>query len=488
MEIRRGVYVDGAWQRSTGQHVFPVVNPFTEELFGEATIGTAEDVDAAVQSAHRALAGPWTETTVEDRISMVKSIKELIISRADELATLITSSMGAPFEGYRGLGNSAELIDMYIDMIRQVRWEYLRMDYSGDTLIVRRPLGVVAAIVPWNVPIRSEIKKVIPAILAGCSVVLKPAPETPFSAAVFAEICSEAGVPPGVVNVVLGDGTTGEHLVRHPLVRKVAFTGSSATGAAIWSAVAERFVRLQLELGGKSAAIVLDDVELEQITPWLAMGIFPFTGQQCTATSRILAPRSRYDEVIDAMVDAARSYVLGDPFDPATTMGPLVAERQRTRVLGYIDVGRSEGAKVAVGGGRPGDQPRGWFVEPTVFAGVDNAMRIAREEIFGPVAVVIPYEDDADAVRIANDSEYGLGGAVFSTDHERALAVARQVDSGYISVNRYGIPSTAPFGGVKRSGIGREHGIEGYDSFLEYVPHPLVHEFAEELAKTIPFG
>lgn len=489
MEIRKGVYIDGAWRPSTGQGTFTVVNPYTEQPYGEATVGTADDVDAAVRSAHRALTeGEWRETSLEDRIAVVKGIKELVTARADELAAMVSSSMGAPFEGYRGLGNSAELMDMYVDMVRQVRWEYLRMDYSGDSLIVRRPVGVVAAIVPWNVPVRSEVKKVIPAILAGCTVVLKPAPETPFSAAAFAEICAEAGLPPGVVNLVPGDGTTGDHLVRHPLVRKVAFTGSSATGSAIWSATADRFVRLQLELGGKSAAIVLDDADLGTITPWLAMGIFPFTGQQCTATSRILAPRSRYDEVVDAMTGAARSYVLGDPFDASTTMGPLVAERQRARVLGYVDLGRSEGARVAAGGGRPGDQPRGWFVEPTVLAGVDNAMRVAREEIFGPVVVVIPYDDEADAVRIANDSEYGLGGAVYSADDARALAVARQVDSGYVSVNRYGIPSTAPFGGVKRSGIGREHGVEGYDSFLEYVPHPLTHEHAEKLAKTVPLG
>ena len=334
-------------------------------------------------------------------------------------------------------------------------------------------------------PVGSEIKKLIPAILAGCTIVLKPAPETPFGAAILAEICSEAGAPPGVVNVVLGDGSTGDHLVRHPLVRKVAFTGSSATGSRIWAAVADKFARLQLELGGKSAAIVLDDADLEQATPFLAMGIFPFTGQQCTATSRILAPRSRYDEVVEAMVAAAGSFVLGDPFDPATTMGPLVAERQRTRVLDYIELGKSEGARVATGGGRPSDQPRGWFVSPTVLTQVANTMRVAREEIFGPVVCVIPYDSEAEAIAIANDSAYGLGGAVYSRDSERALCVARQVESGYISVNRYGIGPTAPFGGVKASGIGREGGLEGYESFLEYISHPLTHDFAVQLSEKV---
>jgi acyl-CoA reductase-like NAD-dependent aldehyde dehydrogenase len=271
-------------------------------------------------------------------------------------------------------------------------------------------------------------------------------------------------------------------------VRKVAFTGSSATGSRIWSAVAPKFTRLQLELGGKSAAIVLDDVDLDRAIPALSAGIFPFSGQQCTATSRILAPRARYEEVVAAMAEAAQRWVLGDPMDKATTMGPLVAARQRDRVLGYLEAGRAAGARVAVGGGVPADQPRGFFVEPTVFADVDNSMRIAREEIFGPVAVVIPYDGENDAVAIANDSDFGLGGAVYSSDPARALAVARRVDSGYISVNRYGIPPTAPFGGVKASGIGREGGVEGYDSFLEYISHPLEHDFALRLAEEIPAG
>lgn len=489
MEIRQGVYVGGEWRQSSGDEMFTVINPYTEEPFGRATIGTAEDVDLAVQAAHRALhEGPWRTTSLEDRIAMVQRIRALVVERADELARLTSSSMGTPYEAYRTLANSAEIIDMTIDMVKKVQWEYLRMDETGDSLIVRRPVGVVAGIVPWNVPVRSEIKKVIPSLLAGCTIVLKSSPEVPFGAAVFAEICSEAGVPDGVVNLVLGDGTTGDHLVRHPLVRKVAFTGSSATGAKIWSAVAENFTRLQLELGGKSAAILLDDADLKRAIPQLSAGIFYMSGQQCTATSRVLAPRSRYDEVVDALSEAAQKFVLGDPFDSATTLGPLVAERQRNRVLGYVEIGLSEGATVVTGGKRPENRPTGWFVEPTVFADVDNSMRIAQEEIFGPVVVVIPYDDESGATAIANDSPYGLGGAVYSSDPHRALRVAREVDSGYISVNRYGIPLSAPFGGVRRSGIGREHGVEGYDSFLEYVPHPLPHKFAEELAKTMPLG
>jgi betaine-aldehyde dehydrogenase len=289
--------------------------------------------------------------------------------------------------------------------------------------------------------------------------------------------------------LVLGDGTTGEYLVKHPLVRKVAFTGSTATGSKIWSAVANRFTRLQLELGGKSAAIVLPDADLDSAAPWLAKGVFAFSGQACVATSRILAPKAIYSDVVDAVVAHSRDYILGDPFDTATTMGPLVSARQRDKALSYVDVGVSDGASVATGGSTSHKHRRGWFVEPTILTNVDNNSRVAQEEIFGPVGVVIPYEDEDDAIRLANASDYGLGGSVYSADPDHALAVARRVDSGYISVNSYGVPPvTVPFGGVKGSGIGREHGPEGYDAFLEYVPHPLTHEHAVELAKRIPRG
>jgi aldehyde dehydrogenase (NAD+) len=489
MLIRDGVYVDGRWLPSTGDAAATVINPYTEEPMGRATVATAEDVDLAVRSAQRAFdEGPWRRMSLDERIEVMERFRDLLAARSDELGTLNSSSNGTPFSTARLLGSSVELIDMYIAQARRLTFEYLRRDATGDSLIVRRPIGVVAAIVPWNVPVRSEIKKIIPALLTGCSIVLKPAPETPFGAAAMAEMFTEAGLPDGALNLVLGDGSTGDHLVRHPLVRKVAFTGSTATGSRIWSAVSDRFARLQLELGGKSAGIVLDDADLNDARPWLSGGIYALAGQSCTATSRVLAPRSRYDEVVEMMAEEARAQVMGDPFDAATTLGPLVAERQRTRVLGYIETGQREGAKVVTGGERPSGQPRGWFVEATVFAGVDPDMHIAQEEIFGPVVVVIPYDDDADAVRIANNSSYGLAGAVFSRDPHRALAVARQVDSGSIAINRFGLPSSAPFGGVKNSGIGREHGTEGYDAFLEYIAHPLTPDFADELEKVTPLG
>lgn len=488
MKVRKGFYVDGAWRPSSGEAMCTVVNPYTEEPFGAATIATAQDVDAAVRAANRALGGEWGHTSLDDRIAMVRLIRQQLVAHAPELAADATSAMGMLYHSYLGLGNAAGLIDAFIADALAVRWQYLRMDAGGDTLIERRPVGVVAGIVPWNVPIRSEIKKLVPALLAGCTVVLKPAPETPFGAAALAEMCDAAGIPPGVVNVLPGDDCTGEHLVRHPLVRKVAFTGSSAAGSRIWAAVADRFTRLQLELGGKSAAVILDDADLSQAAPWLSAGVFDFAGQQCTATSRVLAPRARYDEVVAALAAGAAAYVLGDPFEPDTTMGPLVARRQRDRVLRYIEIGKAEGAVVAAGGGAPHDQTRGWFVGPTVFAGADNTMRIAREEIFGPVVTVVPYDTEDEAVAAANDSDYGLGGAVYSADPDRALALARRIDSGYVSVNRYGIGPRAPFGGVKRSGIGRESGSEGYDSFLEYVSHPIDHDHAERLSGQIPPG
>lgn len=487
MEERLGIYVDGNWQPASGDATFTVVNPTTEEPYGRATVGTATDVDVAVRSADAALrSGAWSSVTLDERIQLVRGIARRLGERTEELARMMSTSMGKPYATTKSLGSSLALIDMYIKMALEVHWEYLRMDETGDTLIVRGPVGVVAAIVPWNTPVRSEVKKVIPALLAGCTVVLKPAPETPFGAAVLAELCTEAGVPPGVVNLVPGDGSTGDLLVRHSDVRKVAFTGSSATGARIATAVAPNFTRLQLELGGKSAAVVLADADVSKIAPALNAGIFHGSGQQCTATSRVLVPRSRVGEVTDALVAAAESQVVGDPLDPATTMGPLVAERQRRRVLGYIDLAQAEGAKVVTGGGRPADRPRGWFVEPTVLTEVTNDMRVAREEIFGPVVSVIVYDDEEEAVALANDSEYGLGGAVYSADPHHALAVARRIDSGYVAVNRYGIALSAPFGGVKRSGIGREHGVEGYDSFLEYRSYPLSHELAAELGQTVP--
>lgn len=487
MRSQLGSFVDGVWLGPVGDQIAKAGNPYTEEPFGVASICSAAEVDVAVRSADRALRnGEWPRTPLDERIAIARRVKAGLAARTEEIATLTTSSMGMLYRRALTLGRADELIDMYVDMAHRLSWSYARSSGDAGALISRRPVGVVAAIVPWNSPIRSAVKKVIPAIIAGCTVVLKPALETPFEAGVLGEVCRDAGLPPGVLNVVPGDATTGMALVSHRLVRAIVFTGSSAAGSKIWELAAPEFKRLQLELGGKSAAIVLDDVDMGETISHLARGIFTNAGQQCVATSRILAPKARYDEVVAGMVDAAQSLRTGDPFDPSTTLGPLVSERQRTRVLAYIEAGGSEGASIATGGRAPKNETHGWFVEPTVFANVDNAMQIAQEEIFGPVACVIPYDSVAEAVTIANGSDYGLAGAVYSADPMRALRVAQTIEAGVVAINGQALPASAPFGGLKRSGIGREHGIEGYDSFLEYVSYPMPRAMAEELSACPP--
>ncbi|MGW0176757.1 aldehyde dehydrogenase family protein [Rhodococcus sp. NPDC003322] len=480
MQERLGIFVDGQWQDSSGSDTVTIVNPTTEEPYGIVRVGTAADIDRAVVSADRALGSTaWRDATLDDRCKIVARIAELLEQKAPELARIQTETTGVLHRNALRLGESVALIEMFLESARRVNFRYLRRDAYGDALVTRRPVGVVAAIVPWNAPIRSEVKKVIPALLAGCTVVVKPSPEVSFGTALFAEICAEAGVPPGVVNVVLGDGSTGDALVRHPLVRKVAFTGSTPTGAKIAAATSGSFTRLQLELGGKSAAILLDDFDLDAVLPWLVRGSWANSGQVCVALTRILVPRSRAGEVVDALAAAARNQVVGDPFDENTTLGPLVTSQHRDKVLGLIEAGLQEGANL-VTGGRSSDLP-GWFVEPTVFADATNDMRIAREEIFGPVATIIAYDSVDEAVAIANDSPYGLHGAVFGADETRALEIAQRVESGSLGINRALLPHSAPFGGVKQSGVGREHGPEGYDSFLEYVSYNISSTLADQL-------
>ena len=486
MRQRLGSFIDGDWHPSSGSQTHTVVNPTTEQPYGRTSIGTDLDVDRAVTSADRALRGaPWRTTTLEERCAIVERVAALLEARTEELAAIQAESMGGLYRTALSLGGSLQLIEMYLESVRQVRFEYLRNDRYGNTLITRQPVGVVAGIVPWNAPVRSEVKKVVPALLAGCTVVLKPAPETPFGAAIFAEICTEAGVPPGVVNMVPGGPSTGEALVRHPLVRKIAFTGSTATGARIASLASDSFKRLQLELGGKSAAILLDDVDIEVALPWLVRGNWGNSGQVCTAITRVLAPRQRYADVLDALAGAADQQVVGDPLEEKTTLGPLVTQRQRDKVLGFIESGVNDGAQLVSGGGRT-DRERGWFVQPTVFAGVNNKMRIARDEIFGPVTSVIPYDTEDDAIEIANDSGYGVHGAVFARDEAHALQVARRVDTGSMAINGFYLAASAPFGGLKQSGVGREHGPEGFDSFLEYISYNIPKSLADALAAEQP--
>jgi acyl-CoA reductase-like NAD-dependent aldehyde dehydrogenase len=348
---------------------------------------------------------------------------------------------------------------------RDFTYEDLR---PSNTLVRREPLGVVGVIAPWNGPQTLVAWKLAPALAAGCTAVIKPAPETTLDAFLLMDAIAEAGFPPGVVNLITGGRETGAALVEHPGVNKIAFTGSTAAGRAIAAACGAALKPVTLELGGKSAAVLLDDADVDLFASLVPEISAKNSGQVCYSCTRILAPRSRYDEVVEAIVEKMRLGAVGDPMSEATVYGPLVASRQRDRVEGYIAAGRAQGARVALGGGRPADLERGWFVEPTVFDHVSNDMKIAREEIFGPVLSVIPYDGEDEAVAIANDSEYGLGGSVFSADPTRGLAVARRIETGTVGVNGYGIKLDAPFGGVKSSGLGRELGPEGFAAYVQY--------------------
>ncbi|MFL6053072.1 MAG: aldehyde dehydrogenase [Actinoallomurus sp.] len=464
------LYIGGEWVEPAGSGTIDVVSPHTEEVIGRVPEATPADMDRAVAAAREAFDhGPWPRMAPAERAAVVARLTELYAERLGDLSELITAEMGSPiaFSRLGQTGQAHAVYGYFAELGKGFPWEEERAGLMGPVTVRREPVGVVAAIVPWNVPQFLIALKLAPALIAGCTIVIKPAPETPLDGYVLAELLNEAGVPKGVVGIVAAGRETGEHLVRHPGVDKVAFTGSTAAGRRIGAICGEQLKRCTLELGGKSAAIILDDADLAATMGWLKMASLMNNGQACVAQTRILASRNRYDEVVDALAETVRGMKVGDPADPATEIGPLVAKRQQKRVEGYIRIGQEEGAKVALGGsGRPYD--RGWYVTPTVFAGVTNDMRIAREEIFGPVLSVIPYEDEADAVRIADDSEYGLAGTVWTADNDRGLEIARQVRTGTYGVNMYMIESSLPFGGYKSSGVGRELGPEGLAAYLEY--------------------
>lgn len=468
------IYVGGQWRPARGSDEYQVVGPYTEKHVTTVRSSSAQDVDDAVRAAWTAIhTGPWSQTSFAERCAVVTRIKEGLVARQADLIDRAVATLGQPLSRARQVSSIGSRIERDIEMVDAMSLEFQREDASGVALVSRRPVGVVAAICPFNAPTLMEIKKTIPALLTGCSVVLKSDSQTPYAARILAEVADEAGLPPGVLNVIFGGGATGEALVDHPLVNMVTFTGSAPTGSAIGAACGRSFKRMVLELGGKSAAIILDDADLDAALTACDLGNFRNAGQACIGLTRVLAPQGKYAEVVDGLVQRARAYVLGDPLDESTTMGPVVTERHRDRVLGMIDQARSEGARFATGGKRPTDQPHGWFVEPTVVTGLDNSATIAQEEVFGPVVTVIPYRDEDEAVAIANDSKYGLHGAVFAADDDRALGLARRVESGTLGVNCYGLVDSSPFGGIKQSGIGREYGTEGIDAFLEYTTYTL---------------
>ena len=478
---RDALFIGGEWKAPASGQLLQVVSPHSEEVVATVPEGTTADIDAAVAAARLAFdEGPWPRMSPAERISVVEAFSGLYAARLGEMADLITTEMGAP-TSFSNLAQSPApwmQIEAFLAVAREFPWEQARPGALGADVIVRRePVGVVAAIPPWNVPQFTIMSKLVPALLSGCTIVIKPAPETPLDPYLLAEILQEAGVPPGVVNIVAAGRDVGAHLVAHPGVDKVAFTGSTAAGRAIASVCGEQLKRVSLELGGKSAAIVLDDADLTSTMEGLKFVALMNSGQACVAQTRILASRGNYDAVVDALATAVSAMKVGDPSDPETEIGPMVAQRQQERVEKYIALGQEEGARVVIGGnGMPDGLDRGWYVRPTIFADVDNRMRIAQEEIFGPVLSVIPFDDVDDAVRIANDSEYGLAGTVWTGDVEAGLDVARRVRTGTYGVNTYTMDFAAPFGGYKNSGVGREFGPEGLAHYTEvksiYTPLP----------------
>ena len=459
------IFIDGEF-RAAGDSE-PVLEAATGELLGAGASATEADVDAAVAAARAALPH-WRAASPDHRAAVLAAFAAALHQRAPQTNELVTRENGMPMSLSRNANGlfPAALLGYYAKLITATPIEEVRPSITGHTIVRREPVGVVAAIVPWNYPQALAAFKLAPALAAGCTVVLKAAPETALDALVFAEAAREAGLPPGVLNVVPGGITTGARLVSHPGVDKVSFTGSTAAGRIIGEVCGRLLRPVTLELGGKSAAIILDDADLDATMKGLRSVSFINNGQTCFLGSRILAPRSRYGEVVEALAALAEGLTVGDPLDTATDIGPVVSSRQRDRVLGYIEAGKSSGAKLVAGGGVPKDQPRGWFVAPTVFADVDNSDRIAQEEIFGPVLAVIPYDGDAEAVALANDSEFGLAGTVWSADEDRATEVAREISTGTVGINDYQLDMNAPFGGVKASGIGRELGPEGLDEFF----------------------
>ena len=471
MIVKDKLFIGGDWVSPAGTGTIDVISPSTEQVIARVPEGTERDIDRAVAAAREAFdRGPWPQMSAAERAEIMSALSATIQARHEEFARTITEQNGSPISwSVMGQVFSATMaLDFYTGLAREFRFEDERAGLMGPALVRREPVGVVGAIVPWNVPLFVTMLKLGPAMAAGCTVVLKPAPETPLDAYLLAECLEQVNLPKGVINIVTAGREVGEHLVTHPDIDKIAFTGSTAAGRRIAALCGERLRRFTLELGGKSAAIILDDADLSTAIPGLLPASMMNNGQACVAQTRILASRDRYQEVVDGLVEAVRALKVGDPLDPATEVGPLVAERQRVRVEGYLASGQQEGAKIALGGGRPTGLNHGWYVEPTVFVGVDNKMKIAQEEIFGPVVGVIPYDDVDDAVSIANDSTYGLSGTVWSADASRAVDIARRVRTGTLSINGFMLDFNCPFGGFKSSGMGRELGPEGLESYLEY--------------------
>ncbi len=465
------LYIGGAWVEPSSTRQFTVISPHNETEYLRVPEAEAADVNRAVAAAKEAFDhGPWPRMAPAERAGVLGAMAGALMSRAVELGDIWLNEMGvvssvsgynAPtaagiFGYYAALGGTFEFQEPHVPSFG-----------GGAGLLVHEPVGVVAAVIPWNAPLTLLAYKLAPALLAGCTVVLKTAPEAPLDAYVFAEICEQLGLPPGVVNIITADRAASELLVRHPDIDKVTFTGSSATGKRIASICAERLARYTLELGGKSAAVLLDDYDVELAAKSLTDSLMMMNGQVCAALTRVVVPRARHDAFVEAMASEFAAVKIGDPYDPATQLGPLAMERQRDRVEYYIAKGKQEGADLAHGGSRPASLNRGWFIEPTLFANVNSQAVIAQEEIFGPVGSVIPAASEDDAVAIANGTVFGLNSAVFTQDAKRAYQFGRRLRAGTVGHNGFRVDFDIGFGGFKQSGIGREGGVQGLRAFLE---------------------
>jgi aldehyde dehydrogenase (NAD+) len=456
---RDKIYLGGAWVAPSSAETIPVENPATEEILGHVPAGTAEDVDRAVAAARAAFNG-WAETPMAERGAVLGKLHEALTARAGGIARTVGLELGTPLKVAKAVqaGLPLAVLRGYADLAAQP----VREETIGNSLVVHEPVGVVGAITPWNYPLHQVVAKVAAALAAGCTVVLKPSELTPLVAYLLIDAADEAGLPPGVLNLVPGTGqVVGAAIAGHPDVDMVSFTGSTATGRAITHAVADRIARVALELGGKSANVILSDADLGKAVKVGVGNAFLNSGQTCTAWTRMLVHRSHYDAAVELAATAAAAYTTGDPFDEGTRLGPLVSAAQRERVRGFI--ARADARKVAGDAAVP---DKGYFVAPTVFADVDPASELAQEEVFGPVLSIIPFTDDDHAVEIANNSKYGLAGGVWGSP-DRALAVARRMRTGAVDVNGGSFNPLAPFGGYKQSGIGRELGQYGLGEFQQ---------------------
>jgi acyl-CoA reductase-like NAD-dependent aldehyde dehydrogenase len=464
------LYIGGEWVKPKAGGQIELVSPATEQVFAKVAEAREADMDAAVAAARKAFdEGPWPRLTHAERAEYLRRMADILEPRIPELASAWTEQIG----GLAVMGPGMHLggvmqYRFYADLAGSYEFERRQPSMVGGTaVIVREPVGVVAAIAPWNAPFMIMTTKVAPALLAGCTVIMKPAPETPLETYILAEAAEAAGIPPGVVNLAPSHREAADHLVRNPGVDKVGFTGSTVAGRRIATVCGERIARYTLELGGKSAALIMDDYDIAQAAKVLSGTITVLTGQVCATLSRAIVPKKRHDQLAEAIIEEMKQVRIGDPYDPATMMGPVAMKRQLERVEGYIAKGVAEGAKLVTGGQRPTHMNRGYYIEPTLFTNVDNTSTIAQEEIFGPVLSLIPAEDEADMIRLANQSIYGLNGAVLTHDADKAYDVARKVRTGAIGQGGLKLDFALPFDGFKQSGVGREGGAEGILPYLE---------------------